>query len=76
MQHDEKPYENKQSELVEQMMRHHGLASSNGSWRRLFYQVVARIELSAAVGATRWSKGSLGFREDREVIINLVTQLT
>ena len=27
-------------------------------------------------GATRWSKGSLGFRVDREVIINLVTQLS
>src|SRR5262249_54506927 len=27
-------------------------------------------------GATRWSKGSFGFRADREVIINLVTQLS
>ena len=27
-------------------------------------------------GATRWSKGSLGFRVDREVIINLVTQFS
>jgi hypothetical protein len=27
-------------------------------------------------GATRWSKGSFGFRADREVIINLVTQFS
>src|SRR5262245_63436013 len=27
-------------------------------------------------GATRWSKGSRGFRVDREVIINLVTQFS
>ncbi len=32
--------------------------------------------LSAVCSATRWSKGSLGFREDREVIMNLVTQLS
>jgi hypothetical protein len=33
-------------------------------------------ELSAGLSATRWLKGSLGFREDREVIMNLVTQLS
>src|SRR5206468_9235560 len=27
-------------------------------------------------GAIRWSKGSLGFRADREVIMNLVTQFS
>src|SRR5262245_56494139 len=35
-----------------------------------------RSELSAGYSATRWSKGSFSFREDREVIINLVTQLS
>ena len=34
------------------------------------------LELSVGSSAIRWSKGSLGFRVDREVMINLVTQLS
>ena len=37
--------------------------------------VFGLMELSAGWSATRWSKGSLGFRVDREVMTNLVTQL-
>jgi hypothetical protein len=40
-----------------------------------YFTGLTPLELAVDTSATRWLKGSFGFRADREVIINLVTQL-
>jgi hypothetical protein len=55
VEHEEEPYECDQRQRVEEKMRHHGHAPSDGSEMRAFYRLFALSELSAGLGYTTWS---------------------
>ena len=48
MQHHAQPQQSQQHQLVEYMVRYHGVPPHTGGERGLFYQVFSRLELSAS----------------------------